>query len=235
MSHLCFVLVDISKISVILFDGNYWWLNGEIESVFNRNRWIIVQKPSISQLLDGFCCNIVAEEEHRLPQSCWLRSRSEEKADELLYNWIKIWEEDWTCKRPSVRVSAGVWQRRFSAGLLGAPQVHPAERVSGRAAVLRRPGEQQPAQVGLSICMSTGPNVVLPSCLWLMLSLCWTCTYISFWLKIKIFLHIKFIKGNTVKVYDNYFPPGACVSTPSSSSLMKTQTGNWALMSFSTA
>lgn len=50
-----------------------------------------------------------------------------------------------------------------------------------------------------------------------------------------IFLRIKLIEGNTQKVYNNYFPPGACVLTPSSSSLMRTQTGNWALMSFSTA
>lgn len=153
-------------------------------------------------------------------------------------NSILTWQEDWRCKLPSVHVSAEVWQRRFSDGLLRAPQIHPAERVSGRAAVLRRPGEQQPAQVGLCICMLTCSNVNNVNFFFL---LTWVYAefvlnlYLNFIFAKSIFLHLKLIEGNTRKVYNNYFPPGACVSTPSSSSLMRTQTGNWALMSFSTA
>lgn len=48
-------------------------------------------------------------------------------------------------------LSAVVRQRRFSAGFLRAAQIHPAERVSCGAAVLRGPGEQQAAQVSVFV------------------------------------------------------------------------------------
>lgn len=60
---------------------------------------------------------------------------------------------EFNCASPiSVHVSAVVRQRWFSAGLLRAAQIHPAERLSGGAAVLRRPGEQQAAQVSVFVC-----------------------------------------------------------------------------------
>lgn len=50
----------------------------------------------------------------------------------------------WVC------VFAVIWQWWFSAGLLRAAQIHPAQRVSCGVAVLCRPGEQQPAPVSVS-------------------------------------------------------------------------------------
>lgn len=50
----------------------------------------------------------------------------------------------WVC------VFAVIWQWWFSAGLLRAAQIHPAQRVGCGVAVLCRPGEQQPAQVSVS-------------------------------------------------------------------------------------
>ena len=57
------------------------------------------------------------------------------------FNWASL---------VSVHVSAVLWQRWFSAGLLRAPQVHPAQRLGRGDAVVRRPGEQQAAQVGFA-------------------------------------------------------------------------------------
>lgn len=50
----------------------------------------------------------------------------------------------WVC------VFAVIWQWWFSAGLLRAAQIHPAQRVSCGVAVLCRQGEQQPAPVSVS-------------------------------------------------------------------------------------
>lgn len=54
---------------------------------------------------------------------------------------------------------AVIWQWRLPAGLLWAAQIHPAQWVGGGAAVLRRPGEQQAAQVSVFVGSHADPSV----------------------------------------------------------------------------
>lgn len=59
---------------------------------------------------------------------------------------VKLWGR-MTQINQSIHVSADVWQWWFSTRLVRAPQIHPAKWVGCGVADLRRPGEQQAAQV----------------------------------------------------------------------------------------
>lgn len=65
-----------------------------------------------------------------------------------------------------------LWQRRFPARLLGAPQIHQAKWVGCRAAVLRRSGEQQAAQVFFTFFGGWGA-VGLHNYMWIWMSSVW--------------------------------------------------------------